>query len=232
MGHLSHDQTVLLPPPRRAPAGIAPGPGIGGYHGCRGTHRGGHGAVRGDGEPPLPERCHRPPSQRLAGHAPGQRLDRGAVPQIRPDRGAGAVRLRGHLGARAAVAPHRGAVRPGDHRTQLGLDRRDRRQGAEGAGGAGGPVQPGQPGPLPRPGQRRLGAAGALQAGPEPRRATADGGGLPAGRRDAGRPGVTHRRHDGAGRAGVGGSSRSTSRTCSRRPAPSARWWTAARSTG
>ena len=63
----------------------AAGPDHRGHRRRRRAHRPGHGPLRGDGQPPAAQRRHRASALRLARDAPGQRLDRRAVPGLRPD---------------------------------------------------------------------------------------------------------------------------------------------------
>ena len=97
-----------------------------------------------------------------------------------------------------ALPPAHGALRPGDDRPQLGLDRGTGGKTLHGAGGPGGPVHPRQ--------LRGVQAAGSAAPGccPKPRTPVwnpdaprHDAGGLAAHRRDQGRPRGPDRRHVG-----------------------------------
>ena len=163
----------------------------------------------------LPQRRHRPAPVRLARHAPGQRLDRRAVPELRAHRRAGAVRLRGDLGAGPGLAADRGSRSTGPSPAHswawtAGTDGKTRK----GPGGARRPHHPRQPGALPGPGQGRLGAAQALQSGLESRRAAADPAGFRADRCDLRPPAPRSPPTPPRPRSWSGASSRSTCPTC------------------
>ncbi len=188
-------------PPRSCPAVRLPGRASRAdrrrHGGRRRPHRPGHGPLRGHGQPPPAVRRHRAAALRIGRDAPGQRLDRRAVPSVWPERGPRGLHLRHHLGAGYRAAAAGGAVHPPDHRPELGLDRRHRRQGAHRPRRAGRSVHAGQRRRLQGQGPRRVGASAELVSRVEPGRARHDRGRLGCAGRDPAHSGPPHVGHVG-----------------------------------